>query len=156
MHRFYFSAENIVSVLPTVCQWLLPGKNMKKLSGLLTLTNVNMNPKCGKMLRSEMNFILTDCWVKQSLTQPTQQQQPLRKKIVHLVLFGLSVLPVSWFSGISCKQLHSRRLESLVWFIPSNLPCECRPFFSSQDCCSQFFNTSANKSYPPTRSWSCC
>jgi len=96
-----------------------------------------------KNAQIEMNFILTDCWVKQSLTRPTQQQQSLRKKIVHLILFRLSFLPISWFDGTSCKHLHWRRLESLLCLTPNNLPCKCRPFFSSQ-CCSQFFNTSAN------------
>lgn len=73
-----------------------------------------------KILGSEMNFVLTDCTARQSLMQPTQQQQPLRKKIVHLDPFRLSFHPVSCFGGPSCKQLHWRRLESLMWFIPKN------------------------------------
>lgn len=59
-----------------------------------------------KMLGSEMNFILRDCTAKQSLMQPSQKQQPLRKKIICLLLFRLSFLPVSCFGGTSCNQLH--------------------------------------------------
>lgn len=115
--------ENIVSVPPTVCQWLLPGENMKKLSGLLTLTNVNMNPKCGKVLGSEMNFILTDCWVKRWLTQSTQQQQPLEKKLFtfFFCFFYIVLLPLSWFGDTSCKTIALKeagvRLESLIIYL---------------------------------------
>lgn len=108
------------------------------------------------MLGSERNFILTDCTAKQSLMQPTQQQQPLKKKMVHFAPFRLSFLPVFCFGGTSCKQLHWRSLESLVLFIPNKLPCKCRSFFSSQDYCSQFFYITANKSYSPICSQSCC
>lgn len=118
---------------------------MKKLSGLLTLTNVNTNPKCGKMLSSEMNFILTDCWVKQSLLQQTQKHRHWENCLPHSFQVVLSAFLSVWLAPHISNCIEEGNFPSGVTcqFITNNL-------LSIQDGCLKFNAPAKKKKVLPT------